>query len=189
MKRIIIVAASLISGAFFFNFFSQNKKPIHTLMPGSFYDLKAKTIDGSDFNFESLRGKYVLIVNVASYCGYTGQYEGLQKLYEKFGSKLVILGFPCNQFGAQEPESNEKIKTFCTSKYNVTFQMMDKVDVKGEKQHDVFQWLTLKEHNGMEDVNIKWNFNKFLISPEGKYIKHFGSSVSPDGKEIMSFIQ
>jgi glutathione peroxidase len=128
-------------------------------------------------------------VNVASYCGYTGQYAALQELHEKYGSKLVVLGFPCNQFGMQEPGSNEKIKSFCSSKFHVTFQMMDKCDVKGKDQHPVYQWLTRAELNGKETSEVGWNFNKYLIDENGQYIKHFSSKVEPLDESIVSYLK
>jgi glutathione peroxidase len=156
----------------------------------SLHDFKAKTIDGKDFDFASLKGKKVLIVNTASECGYTPQYETLQKLYEKYQStgKFEIIGFPCNQFGAQEPGSAEEIQTFCKKNYGVTFPIMEKIDVKGEKQHEIYKWLTHKTENGVEDSEVRWNFNKYLIDENGHYVKHLGSGVEPMSEEITNWI-
>jgi glutathione peroxidase len=155
------------------------------------HDFKAKTLDGKDFDFASLKGKKVLIVNVASECGYTPQYKGLQELYEKYDStgKFTIIGFPCNQFGGQEPGSATDIQTFCTKNYGVTFPMMEKVDVKGDKQNSVYGWLTHKALNGVEDSEVTWNFNKYLIDENGKYVKHLSSKVEPMSEEITKWIE
>lgn len=155
------------------------------------HDFKAKTIDGTDLDFSTLKGKKVLIVNTASECGYTPQYEGLQELYTKYKStgKFEIIGFPCNQFGGQEPGTAADIKVFCTKNYGVTFQMMEKIDVKGEHQHPVYKWLTHKAENGVEDSEVRWNFNKYAIDENGKYVKHFGSGVKPMDAEITNWIE
>lgn len=159
--------------------------------PKTLHDFKAKTLDGKDFDFASLKGKKVLIVNVASECGYTPQYKGLQELYEKYDStgKFTIIGFPCNQFGGQEPGTAAEIQTFCTKNFGVTFPLMEKVDVKGDKQAPVYGWLTHKALNGVEDSEVKWNFNKYAIDENGKYVKHFGSGVDPMDEEITKWIE
>lgn len=158
----------------------------HTL-----YDFKAKTIDGTDFDFSTLKGKKVMIVNTASECGYTPQYAALQELYAKYDStgKFEIIGFPCNQFGGQEPGTSAEIKTFCTQNYGVTFQMMEKIDVKGDNQHPLYKWLTNKSENGVEDASVKWNFNKFLIDENGHYVRHAGSSEEPGSEAIIKWIE
>ncbi len=154
-----------------------------------FYDLKAETIDGEQFDFSSLKGKRVLIVNTASKCGYTSQYEGLQALYEKYaGEDFTIIGFPSNDFGSQEPGSNEDIVEFCTKNYGVTFTLMAKAPVKGENQQPVYQWLTKKDFNGVDDAKVSWNFNKFLVDENGKWVSHFGSGTKPLDEKITSFV-
>lgn len=157
----------------------------------SLHDFKAKTLDGTEFDFSSLKGRKVLIVNTASECGYTYQYEGLQALHNKYDStgKFAIIGFPCNQFGGQEPGTATDIQTFCKKNYGVTFQMMEKIDVKGEKQHPIYKWLTHKSENGVEDSEVKWNFNKYAIDENGHYVKHFGSGVEPMSEEITNWIE
>ena len=156
----------------------------------SFYDLRAKTIDGVDFDFSTLKGKRVLIVNVASRCGYTPQYEGLQELHETYGSdEFVILGFPSNDFGGQEPGSELEIKSFCSANYGVTFQMMSKVETDGSTGHPVYQWLCTQELNGVDDANVSWNFNKFLIDEKGNWVKHLSSRTKPMSEEITTFAQ
>ncbi len=156
----------------------------------SFYDLKAKTIDGQLFNFESLKGKTVLIVNTASKCGYTNQYEDLQKLYETYKDKgFVILGFPANNFLKQEPGSDEEINMFCTLNYGVSFPMMSKITVKGDDMHPVYMWLTKKQLNGVSDSKVKWNFQKYMIDKEGNLVNYFSPSTKPFDEGIVNLIK
>jgi glutathione peroxidase len=163
-------------------------KPIGTNKM-SFYDLTINSIDGKEMRMSDFKGKYVLCVNVASKCGYTPQYEDLEKLYEKYQGKLVIVGFPCNQFLGQEPGTSEEIVSFCQKNYGVTFPLTEKIDVKGKNQHGVYQWLTQKSLNGVADGNVKWNFHKFLISPEGEWLAEFPSGVKPFDTELTSLIK
>jgi len=152
---------------------------IMTLMTSSsLYDFKLKAIDGQTIDFAQYKGKNVLIVNTASQCGYTPQYEDLQKLHEAFGNNVVILGFPANNFGGQEPGTNGEIASFCKINYGVTFQMFEKISVKGADQHPLYGWL--KEKTGQEP---SWNFCKYLIKADGT-VKFFKSSVNPMSKEI-----
>lgn len=154
----------------------------------NFHDFTVKDINGDDFKFSSLRGKRVLIVNTASKCGYTPQYEDLQALYKEYGGdKFVILGFPCNQFMGQEPGSNEEIAEFCKKNYGVSFPMMDKIDVKGDDQHPVYAWLTDKALNGVDDASVSWNFNKFLVDEKGNWVAHYSSRTNPMDEEIVNF--
>lgn len=156
---------------------------------GSFYDFMVKDIDGKDYSFSSLKGKTVLIVNTASECGYTPQYQELEELYKKYKDKnFTVIGFPANNFGGQEPGSNEEIKGFCTKNYGVTFPLMGKISVKGEDCHPLYQWLTKKDSNGILDAEVRWNFNKFLVGKDGKLIAHFGSRVKPGSEEITKHI-
>jgi len=156
--------------------------------PTSFYDLEAKTIDGKPFKFSELRGKRVLIVNTASKCGYTPQYEDLEKLHRTYGGdSFVILGFPSNDFGWQEPGSEQEIASFCSSKYDVTFQMMSKVKTGANKGDEVYQWLCNSELNGVSDAKVSWNFNKFLVDENGQWVAHFPSSTGPMSMEITNF--
>ena len=155
----------------------------------NFYDLKAITIDGQEISFEQFKGKKVLIVNVASKCGYTYQYEGLQKLHELYGNKVAILGFPANDFLFQERGSNEEIAEFCESNYGVTFQMFEKITTKGKKQSPVYHWLSNKELNGWNDQKPSWNFCKYLIDEDGKLVAFFDSKVKPLSEEIVSLIK
>lgn len=143
------------------------------------FNFKVESIDGGTIDFSQFKGKKILIVNTASECGYTPQYEGLEKLYETYKDKLVIVGFPENNFGAQEPGSNEEIQKFCSSKYNVTFPMAAKISVKGSDMAPIYQWLTEKTQNGFGDFEVKWNFNKFLLNENGELIGYYPSKVTP----------
>lgn len=157
--------------------------------PRTFYDHTVTDIYGEEMSLADFKGKYVLVVNVASKCGFTKQYEPLQELYEKYGDKLVVLGMPSNQFMNQEPGSEEEIVEFCEKNYGVTFPMTSKIDVKGSDQHPLYQWLTDKRLNGVSDEKVGWNFNKFLISPEGEWLAYYGSRTEPMDEEITSKIQ
>lgn len=169
---------------------AQTSNENSTMEQVSFYDLKAKTIDGADFDFASLKGKRVMIVNVASKCGYTPQYEGLQELHKTYGGdSFVILGFPANDFGRQEPGTELEIKSFCSANYGVTFQMMSKVETSAKSGHPVYQWLCNSEMNGVGDAKVAWNFNKFLIDENGNWVKHLPSRVTPMSEEITTFAQ
>jgi len=154
----------------------------------SFYDLTATTIDGDTYAFSELKGKRVLLVNTASKCGYTPQYEGLQELHNAYGGEdFIILGFPSNDFGFQEPGSEEKIADFCEKNYGVTFQMMSKVKTSAKGGHPVYQWLCNASQNGVSDAKVSWNFNKFLIDENGRWTAHHASRVEPMSGEITSF--
>ncbi len=156
----------------------------------SFYDLKALTIDGNEFDFSDLRGMKVLIVNTASKCGNTPQYENLEKLHQRYGGdEFVILGFPANNFMNQEPGTNEEIEAFCRLNYGVTFQMMSKISVKGKDIHPVYRWLTQKEENGVMDSEVRWNFQKYLVNEEGKLVKAVRPKTDPLSDEIVSWLE
>jgi len=158
------------------------------LSAGSVLDQTVKDIDGKQAPLKSYQGKVLLIVNVASHCGFTPQYKGLEGLYEKYKDKgFAVLGFPCNQFGAQEPGTNEEIKQFCSSKYNVTFPLFDKIEVNGPNRHPLYAELAGKDSPYPGD--IKWNFNKFLIGKDGKILKRFDSKVAPDSPELTQAIE
>lgn len=154
----------------------------------TFYDFKLKDIDGNDVDFSQFKGKKVLIVNVASKCGYTPQYEDLQKLHETHGDKVTILGFPANNFGEQEPGSNEDIKQFCSENFGVTFPLFQKISVKGVDKHPLYRWLSDKNLNGWNNTEPSWNFCKYLINEQGKLVKFFPSAVNPMDEEILSLI-
>ncbi|MEK7483171.1 MAG: glutathione peroxidase [Planctomycetota bacterium] len=154
------------------------------------YDFILKDIDGKEVNMSEYKGKVLLLVNVASKCGYTSQYEGLQKLYLKYKDKnFVILGFPANNFLSQEPGSDSEIKTFCSTKYNVTFPLFSKISVQGADKHPFYQFLTEKQTNPEYAGDIKWNFNKFLVNKEGKIVGRFDSSVKPESTILTESVE
>lgn len=153
-----------------------------------FYDFKVKTLEGDQFDFSSLKGKKVMIVNTASKCGNTPQYKQLESLYEKYGDKLVILGFPANDFGAQEPGTAQEIKKFCTENYGVTFPMMDKVTVKGKDMAPVYKWLTSRDLNGVKDSQVKWNFQKYLIDENGNLVDVLDPKEMPDSEKVIAWL-
>lgn len=150
----------------------------------SLFDLKINSINGEELSLGAYKGKKILFVNVASKCGFTNQYDGLQDLYTKYKDKLVVVGLPCNQFGAQEPGTAEEIKTFCRMNYGVDFPMTEKIDVKGEQQHPIYQWLTQKDKNGKMSSSVKWNFQKYLVDEEGRLIDVFYSMTKPMSNKI-----
>lgn len=154
----------------------------------SIYDLSFTDINGNTVELSSFKGKKIMFVNTASECGFTGQYTELQELHEKFGDKVTLIGFPCDQFGGQEPGSEEEIKSFCTKNYGVDFLMAAKIDVKGDNQHPIYQWLTSKDQNGEKSSSILWNFEKFIVSEDGKLVDHFKSPVTPMSDKITSLI-
>ena len=145
----------------------------------SFYDIKAKTIDGQTIRMEKYKKKIILIVNVASKCGYTSQYKGLQELHEQYDQNLAVLGFPSNDFFWQEPGSNSEIEKFCKLNYGVTFQMFQKIHVRGKKQHPIYNWLSERKLNGWNNNAPSWNFCKYLIDKEGRLIEFYKSKIEP----------
>ncbi|MFT3979571.1 MAG: glutathione peroxidase [Ferruginibacter sp.] len=150
----------------------------------SIYDFKVDALEGGTIDFASFKGKKILIVNTASKCGYTPQYKELEALYEKYKDKLVIVGFPANNFGEQEPGTNAEIKEFCQKNYGVSFPMAAKISVKGDDMAPIYKWLTQKSENGVLDAEIRWNFNKFLLDEHGTMLAYFPSKVSPLSEEI-----
>ena len=156
----------------------------------SIYDFTLKDIDRKEVNLGQYRGKVVLVVNVASRCGYTPQYEGLQKVYTKYKDRgFVILGFPANNFMGQEPGTDEEIKTFCSTKYNVTFPIFSKISVKGDDIHPLYKFLTAKETNPDFGGDIKWNFSKFLLDKSGKIVARFEPKVTPESDPMIQAIE
>jgi glutathione peroxidase len=158
-------------------------------MDNSVYQFKVPSLDGGTIDFSAFKGKKILIVNTASQCGYTPQYEELQKLYSTYKDKLVVVGFPANNFGQQEPGTNQEIKEFCKKNYGVTFPMAAKVSVKGDDIAPIYNWLTHKSLNGVLDAEIKWNFNKFLLDEKGVLIAKFDSKVTPMSDLIVSHLK
>ncbi len=170
MKKIVLLI-------FFITLFLQGKEM-------SIYDFNVKTIEGEEVSLSKYKGKVLLIVNVASKCGFTSQYEGLEKLFEKYkNDDFMILGFPCNQFGSQEPESNEKIKEFCSLTYDVKFDMFAKIDVNGENQAPLYKFLKSNKKGLLWSEDIKWNFTKFLVDKNGNVVDRFAPTTTPDSIE------
>ena len=196
MKSRSVILMTLIYAALsFFGCKQIKSKPENINMDGksTFYEFleanptaKVKSIDGTEVDFSQFKGKKVLIVNTASECGYTPQYKELQALYETYKDKLVILGFPANNFGGQEPGTNEEIKKFCTQEYSVTFPMFEKISVAGDDMAPIYKWLTSKDQNGWNDETPKWNFNKYLLDENGNLIKYYSSKVKPMSEDIVS---
>ena len=155
----------------------------------SIHQFKVKSIDGGVIDFAKFKGKKILVVNTASKCGYTPQYEALEKVYETYKDKLVIVVFPANNFGSQEPGSNDEIQQFCKARFGVTFPLASKVSVKGDDTAPIYKWLTSKDQNGVLDATIAWNFNKFLLDEDGKMIAYFPSKVKPDDEEILKYLK
>ncbi len=156
----------------------------------SIYQFKVEDLSGNTFDFASLKGKKILIVNTASKCGYTPQYEQLEAIYNKYKNKnLVIIGFPANNFMWQEPGTNAEIATFCKSKYGVTFPMMAKISVKGKDMHPIYQFLTQKKLNGVLDSKVEWNFQKYLINEKGQLEQVYMSGVKPNDEKIINWIE
>jgi glutathione peroxidase len=156
----------------------------------SIHQFKVKDIEGKEFDFATLKGKKIMVVNTASKCGFTPQYEQLQSLYDTYkNSNFIIVGFPANNFMAQEPGSDEEIASFCSKNYGVTFPMMSKISVKGKDIHPIYEFLTQKAKNGKEDNEVKWNFQKYLLDEEGKFVKVYGSRTSPEDPEIIKWIK
>ncbi len=155
----------------------------------SIYEFKVPSIEGGTIDFSKYKGKKILVVNTASKCGFTPQYEGLEKLYKEHQDKLVIVGFPANNFGQQEPGTNEEIQQFCKVRYGVTFPLASKVDVVGDNTHPLFKWLTSKKENGVLDAKVGWNFTKFLLDENGKLLASFPSKVTPDSEEILRYLK
>jgi glutathione peroxidase len=189
--KIALILVVIVFGLALFAFRGRFQQPANLIgtKTMSFYELSVGGLEGGTIHMKDFKGKYVLCVNVASKCGYTPQYKPLEELAQQYKDKLVVIGFPCNQFFAQEPGSSEDIAGFCQRNYGVTFPMSQKLDVKGKNQHPVYQWLTRKELNGSGNAEVSWNFNKFLISPTGEWLAHFESKVDPLSAEITSRIK
>ncbi len=180
MKLIKIIPVVLLNFIIIGNLKAQKK---------SFYDFSAMTIDGKLFDFSTLKGKKVLIVNTASECGNTPQYKDLEELYKLYGGdKFTIIGFPANNFGSQEPGSDKQIKEFCDVNYSITFPMMSKISVKGEDISPLYKWLTSKEENGKMDSSVRWNFQKYLIDETGNLVSVVAPKENPLSEKIVNWI-
>ncbi|MCL4122242.1 UNVERIFIED_CONTAM: hypothetical protein GTU68_033718 [Idotea baltica] len=161
-----------------------NKTNAQNTPSASIYEIEINSLDGDAIDLSVYKGKMLLIVNVASKCGFTNQYADLQKLYDEYQDNLMIIGVPCNQFGSQEPGTAAEIQTFCERNYGVSFLMTEKVDVKGNNQHPLYKWLTSKELNGKSNSSVKWNFQKYLINSEGHLVDHYFSTTNPMSGKI-----
>lgn len=190
MKTIILIISLAIGTFTLYKNDIKNTTTFNTkeMKPTSFYDIKIKGIDGKDIDLSAYKGKKVMIVNVASECGYTPQYEQLEQLYKDNAKNLVIIGCPSNDFGGQEPGTNEQIVSFCKKNYGVTFPLTDKVGIT-KNTHELYQWLTQKVKNGVSDNEVKWNFTKFLIDENGHLYTCFPSGVTPMDDQITKWIK
>jgi glutathione peroxidase len=157
-------------------------------IPKDLYKIALNTLHGGVFDWSSCKGKKILIVNTASECGFTKQYEDLQKLYEVYEDKLQVIGVPCNQFGKQEPGGSEEIQEFCKLNFGVSFPLTEKMEVKGSNQHVLYKWLTNKDFNGKKSSSVKWNFQKYLIDENGDLIDFYYSLTKPMSKKILNHL-
>lgn len=191
MKNIFLLLLSFV--AFLQSCTNQKSEVSQTktneLMGKTIYDFKVESLDGKEINFADFRGKKILIVNTASECGFTPQYADLEKVYEEYKDKLVIVGFPANNFGGQEPGTNTEIGAFCQKNYGVTFPLAAKVSVKGDDTAPIFKYLTEKELNGVKNTTILWNFTKFLIDENGKLVDTFVSTTKPTDEAITKYLK
>jgi glutathione peroxidase len=195
MKNLILSALSFVvialpgcdhKKAFTSNHRAENTKPMAV---HSIYQYKVKDISGNEFDFATLKGKKIMVVNTASKCGLTPQYEALEKLYKEYGSKnFVIIGFPANNFAGQEPGTNKEIASFCKANYGVTFPMMEKISVKGDDMAPIYQFLTQKDKNGLQDSEVEWNFQKYLINENGMLERVVSPKTLPDDESVTEWI-
>jgi glutathione peroxidase len=172
-----------------FRFLVTKTQPKGTRSMNSIYDLAFSSIDGKSVPLNQFKGKKILFINVASECGFTPQYDDIEKLYQKYQDRMIVIGFPANDFGSQEPGTNEQIASFCTSKYHVTFPLAQKSSVVGANKNPIYRWLTDKTQNGWNNTEPKWNFGKYLVSAEGELLKVYPSKTKPLDDEIISEIQ
>ena len=187
---LILIACSIVFSISLLQGFSLfNKKDDIVGLSENIYNYSATDISGNTITFEQFKGKYILIVNTASKCGFAYQYDQLQKLYELYRDKLVICAFPANNFLWQEPLSNEGIKKFCNNNYGVTYHVFEKISVKGNNKHPIYRWLSNKELNGKIDKEPSWNFCKYLVNREGKLMYYFGSRVEPLSAQITAMLK
>ena len=185
--KIAGLITSIILSVFFIK--ETNSTKMDKIQQSSLYDISINSITGEPINLKDFKGKKILFVNTASKCGFTGQYEDLEKLYKTYKDKLVVIGLPCNQFGGQEPGTLTEIQSFCEVNYGVTFLMTEKVDVKGDNQHPLYAWLTDKELNGVKSSSVKWNFQKYLIDENGNYIDYYYSMTKPMSSKILNHLK
>lgn len=184
------IIGALLGVIFTYTYSKFNKPKLNmSLQSSSIHSFQVPSLTGGTIDFSEFKGKKILVVNTASKCGYTPQYEALQKVYEQYQDQLVIVGFPCNDFLFQEPGSSEEIEEFCKKNYGVSFPMAAKIHVKGKEMAEIYQWLTEKELNGVESSKVTWNFQKYLLDEDGQLIRHFEPKVVPNDPEIISLIE
>ena len=155
----------------------------------SIYDLAINDISGNLIDLNDFKGKHILFVNVASECGFTSQYAGLEELHQQYKNDLIVIGLPCNQFGGQEPGSEKEIQQFCTKNFGVSFLMTEKIDVKGKMKHPIYNWLTNKNVNGKSSSSVKWNFQKYIVDGKGNFVNYFYSTTKPMSPKITSILK
>ena len=176
MKKLILIIMAIIS------YTSSNAQK-------SIYDIAINDIGGNSIDLNEFKGKHILFVNVASECGFTPQYEGLEELHQQFKEGLVVIGLPCNQFGGQEPGVEKEIQQFCVKNFGVSFLMTEKIEVKGENKHPIYNWLTEKKINGKSSSSVKWNFQKYIVDGEGDFVNYFYSTTKPMSSKITSILK
>ena len=155
----------------------------------SIYDLAINDINGNLIDLNEFKGKHILFVNVASECGFTSQYAGLEELHQQYKNDLIVIGLPCNQFGGQEPGAEKEIQQFCTKNFGVSFLMTEKIDVKGKMKHPIYNWLTNKDVNGISSSSVKWNFQKYIVDGKGDFVNYFYSTTKPMSPKITSLLK
>ena len=155
----------------------------------SIYDIEINDISGNPIDLKQFRGKHILFVNVASECGFTPQYAGLEELHQQFKENLVVIGLPCNQFGGQEPGTEKEVQQFCTKNFGVSFLLTEKIEVKGEGKHQLYNWLTDKKKNGKSSSSVKWNFQKYVVDEKGEFVNYFYSTTKPMSLKITSLLK
>lgn len=155
----------------------------------SIYDIEINDISGNPIDLKQFRGKHILFVNVASECGFTPQYAGLEELHQQFKENLVVIGLPCNQFGGQEPGTEKEVQQFCTKNFGVSFLLTEKIEVKGEGKHQLYNWLTDKKKNGKSSSSVKWNFQKYVVDKKGELVNYFYSTTKPMSPKITSLLK
>ena len=176
MKQLIALLMALVS---FSNINAQT----------SIYDIAINDISGKSMDLGAFKGKHILFVNVASKCGFTPQYAGLEELHQQFKDDLVVIGLPCNQFGGQEPGAEKEIQQFCTKNFGVSFLLTEKIEVKGEGKHPLYNWLTDKKINGKSSSSVKWNFQKYVVDEKGEFVNYFYSTTKPLNPKITSILK
>ena len=187
MKKFqLITLTALILLGLIFTAMTTNSSSSNTV--NSIYDYSINSLSGDTINLADFKGKKILFVNVASKCGFTSQYDGLQELYKTYKDKLVVIGLPCNQFGGQEPGTAKEIESFCRANYGVDFPLSSKIEVKGASQHPIYKWLTSKSQNGVMDSTVRWNFQKYLVDENGQLIDYFYSTTKPMSSKIIKLL-